>query len=236
MDHLCECYRYCLCHCSFSYSLHFVLHVRSCTNVCHWFHVDHAVFIQMLTVILMILNRKCWAQTCKVMKWSKSILENVHQVGNSNLKLYLKLVATFRSPTASFIGLVVTWYWARDQKTERTQLHEQRWRGVQLTDSIRPSFGHVINITWPQAWWSSPLANETSQLILGIISGCVIEYCFSNALHYLSKICSCLCSNEVLCDQGLLFPCNGVIFYRFIATFTSLLSGIRGFVTSDITQ
>jgi len=27
-----------------------------------------------------------------------------------------KLVATFRSPTASFIRLVVTWCWARDQK------------------------------------------------------------------------------------------------------------------------
>jgi len=26
------------------------------------------------------------------------------------------------------------------------------------------SFGHVLNITWPQAWWSSPLASETSQL------------------------------------------------------------------------
>jgi len=28
-----------------------------------------------------------------------------------------------------------------------------------------PSFGHLLNITWPQAWWSSPLASETSQLI-----------------------------------------------------------------------
>jgi len=29
------------------------------------------------------------------------------------------------------------------------------------------SFGHVlnINITWPQAWWSSLLASKTSQLI-----------------------------------------------------------------------
>jgi len=47
-----------------------------------------------------------------------------------------KLVATFRSPTASFIRLVVTW-----------------------------CFGHVLNITWPQVWWSSPLASKTSQLI-----------------------------------------------------------------------
>ena len=48
---------------------------------------------------------------------------------------------------------------------ERTQLHEQRWRGVQLTDNIWPSSGHVLNITWPQAWWSSPLASKTLQLI-----------------------------------------------------------------------
>jgi len=25
---------------------------------------------------------------------------------------------------------------------------------VQHTDSLWPSFGHVVNITWPQAWWS----------------------------------------------------------------------------------
>ena len=38
----------------------------------------------------------------------------------------------------------------------------------------------MLNITWPQAWWSSPLARETSQLYnLGTTSGCVTEYCFS---------------------------------------------------------
>ena len=54
-----------------------------------------------------------------------------------------------------------------DLDPERTHLHEQRWRGIQLTDSLWPSFGHVLNmnITWPQAWWSSPLASDTSQLI-----------------------------------------------------------------------
>jgi len=52
-----------------------------------------------------------------------------------------------------------------DLDPERTQLHEQRWRGVQLlTDSLWPSFGHVLNITWPQPRWSSPLASGTSQL------------------------------------------------------------------------
>jgi len=56
-------------------------------------------------------------------------------------------------------------YVNKPEPAKRTQLHEQRWRGVQLTDSIWPSFGHVLNITWPQAWWSSPLASETSQLI-----------------------------------------------------------------------
>jgi len=34
-----------------------------------------------------------------------------------------------------------------DLDPERTKLHEQRWRGVQLTDSLWPSFGHVLNIT-----------------------------------------------------------------------------------------
>jgi len=40
-----------------------------------------------------------------------------------------------------------------DLDSERTHLHEQRWRGVQLTDSLFISFGHVLNI------------NITSQLI-----------------------------------------------------------------------
>jgi len=51
---------------------------------------------------------------------------------------------------------VKKWIWIRK---------EQRWRDVQLTDSLWPSYGHALNITWPQPQWSSPLVSETSQLI-----------------------------------------------------------------------
>ena len=37
---------------------------------------------------------------------------------------------------------------------------------LQPTNDLRPYFGHalIVNVTWPYAWWSSPLANEMSQL------------------------------------------------------------------------
>jgi len=35
---------------------------------------------------------------------------------------------------------------------------------VLLSTARDVTFGHMLNITWPQAWWSSPLASETSQL------------------------------------------------------------------------
>jgi len=40
------------------------------------------------------------------------------------------------------------------------------------TDSPWPSFGDVLNITWPQAWWSWLLASEMAQLIR-YLQGCV---------------------------------------------------------------
>jgi len=37
---------------------------------------------------------------------------------------------------------------------------------LQPTNDLWPYFGHalIVNVTWPYAWWSSPLANEMSQL------------------------------------------------------------------------
>ena len=61
--------------------------------------------------------------------------------------LYLLTVETrMNTYLKTFIRLVI-----QILDLERTQLHEQRWRGIQLTDSIWPSFGHMLNITWPQA-------------------------------------------------------------------------------------
>ena len=40
----------------------------------------------------------------------------------------------------------------QSRRDQDVQLHEQRWRGVQITDSLWPSVGHVLNIMWPQAW------------------------------------------------------------------------------------
>ena len=82
-----------------------------------------------------------------------------------------------------------------DLDSERTKLHEQRWRGVQLTISLWPSFGHVLNITWPQAWWNSPLASETSQLIWVQFSGCVEEYYFSTLNGKVINVLSLNCCN-----------------------------------------
>jgi len=60
-----------------------------------------------------------------------------------------KLVATFRSPMASFIRLVVTWCWARNQKTctwsiERRHL---QWPGTILTPVSRSRHSLTLNIS-----------------------------------------------------------------------------------------
>jgi len=48
--------------------------------------------------------------------------------------------------------------------------------GIQPTYDLWLYFGHmfIISVTWPYAWWSSPLRNETSQLGIDFVSGCVI--------------------------------------------------------------
>jgi len=47
------------------------------------------------------------------------------------------------------------------------ELYQQRWGSLQSTNDLWPYFGHVLigNITWPHAWWSSPMANEMSQFL-----------------------------------------------------------------------
>ena len=63
--------------------------------------------------------------------------------------------------------ITLHWRWVRDQGG---QLYEQRRGSLQPANDLWPYFGHalIINITWSYAWWSLPLANETSQL--GIFS------------------------------------------------------------------
>ena len=56
------------------------------------------------------------------------------------------------------------------------QLYQQRRGSLQPTNDVWPYFCHmlIVNITWPYAWWSSPLANEALQLGTICVSGCVI--------------------------------------------------------------
>ena len=58
---------------------------------------------------------------------------------------------------------------------------------------LRPltSFGYVlnVNITWPQAWWSSPLASETSQLIYEIKSNQKAFIVYNFHLGIISRLC-----------------------------------------------
>jgi len=46
------------------------------------------------------------------------------------------------------------------------QLYEQRRGSLQPTNDLWLHFGHalIVNVTWPYAWWCSPMANETSRL------------------------------------------------------------------------
>jgi len=52
------------------------------------------------------------------------------------------------------------------QGHQLSQLYKQRWDSLQPTYDLRQYFGlaFISNVTWPRAWWCSPLANETSQL------------------------------------------------------------------------
>ena len=67
-----------------------------------------------------------------------------------------------------------------DLDPERTKLHEQRWRGVQLTDSMTVFWSraqhHVTTSLMKLAVGERNVATN-----LGITSsGCVLEYCFSS--------------------------------------------------------
>jgi len=70
------------------------------------------------------------------------------------------LVATFRLPTANFIRL-----WSRDDDRGHSLSVSCRFRVSVHTVEFFPCvdlflLGHVshaIIVTWPQAWWSSPL-------------------------------------------------------------------------------
>jgi len=67
----------------------------------------------------------CWLDSsrhydqtvCQLLKHFNHYQHYWNNILQHNLKIIPKLVATFRSPTACFIRLVVTWCWAHDQKT-----------------------------------------------------------------------------------------------------------------------
>ena len=57
---------------------------------------------------------------------------------------------------------------------------------LQPTNDLWQYFGHVVligSITWPYAWWSSPLANETSQIRYNL-RFCLCDITIKNVKRY----------------------------------------------------